>query len=357
MNLPLVSSPHAHGGDSVRMTMMTVILALMPAAVVSGYLFGWLAVLLILTCVAGCMAVEALWLRACGRSAAAVGDGSAALTGLLLAMTLPAATPWWMALLGCVFAIVLGKQVYGGLGYNPFNPALSARIILLISFPLQMTTWLAPMHLGVNALDMHDFAVSLSVFLHGPDALRGGWDALTMASPLGHVKTEGLRGVPVDQALSEWGYSYLDAFLGREPGSLGETSALALLIGGVYLLARHTITWHVPFSYLATVALLAAVFHAIDPARFASPLFHLFAGGLMLCAFFMATDPVSSPVTPAGRIAFGVGCGVLTWVIRTWGGYPEGAMFSVVLMNMAAPLLDHWLRPRVYGHGRGGGAA
>ncbi|MDX8401252.1 MAG: RnfABCDGE type electron transport complex subunit D [Mariprofundaceae bacterium] len=350
MNTPLVSSPHVHGGDSVRVTMLSVILALMPAAVVAVYLFGWLAVLLILTSVLSCMLTEALWLRACGRSVAAVGDGSAALTGLLLAFTLPAATPVWMAVLGSVFAIVLGKQVYGGLGYNPFNPALSARIILLISFPLHMTTWLVPMHVGMDALAMNDFDAALAVFLHGADALREGWDAVTMASPLGHVKTEGLRGVPVDQALASWGYDYLDAFLGREPGSLGETSALALLIGGIYLLARHTISWHVPFAYLATVALLAAVFHGIDPARYAPPLFHLFAGGLMLCAFFMATDPVSSPVTPVGRLVFGAGCGVLTWVIRTWGGYPEGAMFAVVLMNMTTPLLDHWFRPRVYGH-------
>jgi len=347
----LFSSPHVHGGDSIRMTMLTVMIALVPAGVVSVYLFGWLAVFLIVGCMLSAILAEAACLRLMGRPLTTLLDNSAALTGLFLALTLPAATPWWMAVLGSVFAIVLGKQVYGGLGYNLFNPALSARVILLISFPLQMTSWLIPMHVGTSALDLYDLAQCWSFFLHGPDALHLGLDAITMASPLGHVKTEWTLGIGVPAALDAYHYSYLDAFLGREAGSIGETSALALLIGGIYLLARHTITWHIPFAYLATVLLLAAIFHAVDAERFAPPLFHLFAGGLILCAFFMATDPVSSPVTPAGQIVFGIGCGVLTWVIRSFGGYPEGAMFAVVLMNCAVPLIDHYFRPRVYGHG------
>ncbi len=349
----IISSPHAHGGDSIRMTMLTVVLALLPATIVSVYLFGWLAVLLILTCMLTCLITEAACLRLMGRPLTTLLDNSAALTGLFLALTLPAAVPWWMAVLGSMFAIVLGKQVYGGLGYNLFNPALSARVILLISFPLSMTSWLIPMHVGAAALDMYDLSASLAFFLSGPEALNLGLDAITMASPLGHVKTEWTLGVGVAEALDAYHYSYLDAFLGREAGSIGETSALALLIGGIYLLARHTITWHIPFAYIGTVLLLAALFSAIEPARYAPPLFHLFAGGLILCAFFMATDPVSSPVTPAGQIVFGIGCGVLTWVIRTFGGYPEGAMFAVVLMNCAVPLIDHYCRPRVYGHGSG----
>jgi len=348
--MPLVSSPHVHGGDSIRLTMLTVILALLPASAVSVYLFGWLAVDLIVTAMLCCMAAEALWLRWAGRDVRRALDGSAALTGLLLALTLPAATPWWMVVLGSLFAIVLGKQVYGGLGFNPFNPALAARVILLISFPLQMTSWLVPMPVGGQPLDLYDWHTCWVLFTQGPAALGTALDAVTMASPLGHVKTEWTRGIGVAEALAGYHYSYLDAFLGREAGSLGETSALALLVGGMYLLARHTITWHIPFSYLATVAGLAAVFSAIEPQHFAPPMFHLLAGGLMLCAFFMATDPVSSPVTPAGRIVFGIGCGVLTWCIRSFGGYPEGAMFSVLLMNCAVPLIDHYCRPRVYGH-------
>ncbi len=350
--MPLVSSPHAHGGDSIAAQMLNVVFALMPAAVVAVYLYGWLAVLQMLACMGGCLLAEAAWLRMVGRPLSILLDQSALVTGLLLALTLPALTPWWMALLGAVFAIVLGKQVYGGLGYNPFNPALSARVILLISFPLAMTSWLVPMHLGREALDLTDFGVAWALFAHGPQALGLSLDAITMASPLGHVKTEWTAGVGVAEALRAYGYSPLDAFLGREAGSLGETSALALLIGGIYLLARHTITWHIPTAYLATVALLAAVFHALDPNHFAPPLFHLLAGGLMLCAFFMATDPVSSPVTPLGQIVYGAGCGVLTWTIRTFGGYPEGAMFAVLLMNCAVPLIDHYCRPRVYGHSR-----
>jgi len=355
----VISSPHAHGGDSIRMTMLTVIIALIPAAVVSVYLFGWLALFLIAACMLTCLLTEAVCLLLMGRSLKTILDNSAALTGLFLALTLPAAIPWWMAVLGSVFAIVLGKQVYGGLGYNLFNPALSARVILLISFPLAMTSWLIPMHVSSSALDMYDFSTALSFFLFGwdsikpgSDAVKLGLDAITMASPLGYVKTEWTVGIGVADALNTYHYSYLDAFLGREAGSIGETSALALLIGGVYLLARHTITWHIPFSYLGTVLLLAALFSAISPEHYAPPMFHLFAGGLLLCAFFMATDPVSSPVSPLGQIVFGIGCGVLTWAIRTFGGYPEGAMFAVVLMNCAVPLIDHYCRPPVYGHGR-----
>ncbi|MDX8406707.1 MAG: RnfABCDGE type electron transport complex subunit D [Mariprofundus sp.] len=348
----MLSSPHAHGGDSIRMMMLTVILALMPAAAVSVYLFGWLAVLLILACMLTCLATEAICLKLMGKSLSTLLDNSAALTGLLLALTLPALVPWWMAVVGSVFAIVLGKQVYGGLGYTVFNPALSARVILLISFPLQMTTWLAPMSVAIPPVNLYDLSTCLTLFFAGPDALQLGIDAISMASPLGHLKTEWTLGVPVAEALGAYQYSYLDAFLGFEAGSIGETSVLALLLGGIFLLARHSITWHIPFSYLATVAVLAALFSAIAPEHYAPPMFHLFAGGLMLCAFFMATDPVSSPVTPVGQIVFGIGCGILTWCIRTFGGYPEGAMFSVLLMNCAVPLIDHYFRPRVYGHNK-----
>jgi len=362
MPLIMLSSPHAHGGDSIRMMMFTVILALLPATLFSVYLFGWLAVFMIVSCMLTALLTEAVCLKLMKRPLSTLLDNSAALTGLFLALTLPAATPWWMAVLGSVFAIVLGKQVYGGLGHNIFNPALSARVILLISFPLNMTTWLIPMsiHMGAQVgatsagLDLYDFSQALTLFFAGVDALpvvaAQGLDAISMASPLGHVKTEATLGVPVAAALEAYHYNVLDAFLGFEAGSIGETSALALLIGGIFLLARHSITWHVPFAYLGTVALLAAVFSSIAPAQFTPPMFHLFAGGLMLCAFFMATDPVSSPVTPIGQIVFGIGCGVLTWSIRSFGGYPEGAMFAVLLMNCAVPLIDHYFRPRVYGH-------
>ncbi|MDQ6982391.1 MAG: RnfABCDGE type electron transport complex subunit D [Mariprofundus sp.] len=358
MPLIMLSSPHAHGGDSIRMMMFTVILALLPASLFSVYLFGWLSVLMIVICMVTALLTEAACLKLMQRPLSALLDNSAALTGLFLALTLPAATPWWMAVVGSIFAIVLGKQVYGGLGHNIFNPALSARVILLISFPLNMTTWIIPMSIHMGAatpvVNLYDFSQCLTLFFAGVDALpvvlQQGLDAISMASPLGQVKTEATMGVPVGDALAAYHYNVLDAFLGFEAGSIGETSALALLIGGIFLLARHSITWHIPFAFLGTVALLSAIFSSIAPDQFTPPMFHLFSGGLMLCAFFMATDPVSSPVTPNGQIVFGIGCGIITWSIRSFGGYPEGAMFSVLLMNCAVPLIDHYSRPRVYGH-------
>ncbi|MDQ6988574.1 MAG: RnfABCDGE type electron transport complex subunit D [Mariprofundaceae bacterium] len=346
-----LSSPHQHSGNSIQLTMLSVIIALLPASMVSVYLFGWLAALLITFCISACLLTEYICLKVMQQNMKRLWDGSAALTGLLLALVLPASVPWWMALFACVFAILITKQLYGGLGHNLFNPALAARVVLLISFPLHMTVWIIPMP-AEGVLDLYNFSLCFTFFFFGPEAIQQTWDAITMASPLGYVKTELSRGVPVHEALNTYQYSTLNAFIGREAGSLGETSALALLIGGIWLIARRTISWHIPLSYLCTVALLALVFNAINPDLYAPPLFHLLAGGLMLCAFFMATDPVSSPSSSIGKIVFGVGCGVLTWVIRTYGNYPEGAMFAVILMNCAVPLIDYYFRPRVYGKTR-----
>ncbi len=346
-----LSSPHQHSGNSIPLTMLSVIIALVPASMVSVYLFGWLAAFLITLCVGTCLITEYICLKLMQQNQRRVWDGSAALTGLLLALVLPAAVPWWMALFASVFAIVIGKQLYGGLGHNLFNPALSARVVLLISFPLHMTAWLIPMHAG-EVLNLYNFSDAFSFFFFGPAAVEQTWDAITMASPLGYVKTELSRGIPIHEALNTYQYSTLDAFIGRQAGSLGETSALALLIGGIWLIARHTISWHIPIAYLSSVAILAFIFNAINPDMYAPPLFHLLAGGLMLCAFFMATDPVSSPSSSGGKIVFGVGCGILTWVIRTYGNYPEGAMFAVILMNCVVPLIDYYCRPRVYGRAR-----
>lgn len=343
-----LSSPHQHGGDSIQATMISVIIALFPATVFSVWLFGWLALLQIVSCIAACIISELIALRLMGHPSR-INDASAALTGLLLALTLPIAIPWWMGIIGSIFAIILGKQIYGGLGYNLFNPALSARIILLISFPLSMTSWLMPAQTMPIDFDLYNLTSSLQFFFFGAAAIGQSMDAITMATPLGYVKTDGLLGISVNESLRLHDYSYLNAFIGHEAGSLGETSALALLIGGIMLIARNTIRWHIPVSYLATVAILAALFNGIDAVHFAPPLFHILAGGLMLCAFFMATDPVSSPMTTQGQLIFGIGCGVLTWVIRTWGGFPEGAMFAVLLMNCAVPLIDQYCRPRVYG--------
>ncbi len=346
-----MSSPHIHSGASSRTMMLQVMGALLPATLVAVWLYGWLALLQVATAITACVALEWAMLRVMGRATAPAFDGSAALTGLFLALVLPAAAPWWVTLTGALAAITLGKQLYGGLGYNPFNPALAARVILLVSFPLQMTTWLIPLPVA-GGVDLSIFSNAVELFFGGVAASGLPFDAVTAATPLGHVKTVLHGGGTVAQALDGLHYALLDAFVGREGGSLGETSALALLLGGAYLLRTRLISWHIPFSFLATVALLAAVSHALDPDHFASAAFHLLAGGLMLCAFFMATDPVTSPVAPRAQLVFGVGCGVLTWVIRNFGGYPEGAMFAVMLMNCLVPLLDRHFRPPVYGHRR-----
>lgn len=322
------SSPHLHSGDSVPSVMWTVFAALLPAAAVGVFYFGLPGLLVLALSTAGCVAVEALVQRLL-RQEVTVSDGSAALTGLLLGMNLPPASPPWMVLVGSAVAIFVGKSVFGGLGHNPFNPALVARVFLLISFPVQMTTWSPPTPLFAAATD-----------------------AVSTATPLGVVKMELLtKGT----ALAAGGVSLLDALVGRVPGSAGETSVLALLAGGLFLIGRRIITWHIPVSFLATVAALAAVGAAVSPERFPGPGFQLVTGGLVLGAFFMATDYVTSPVAPRGMLLFGFGCGLLTWLIRSFGGYPEGVSFAILLMNMCVPLIDSWARPRVFGGARGRG--
>jgi electron transport complex protein RnfD len=320
------SSPHVHSGETTDKIMRAVIYSLLPASAVSVYYFGLPALALLLLCTVGCVVFEALCQKIMGRPLA-VADGSAALTGLLLALNLPPACPWWMALLGSAIAIIVAKQVYGGLGHNPFNPALVARVVLLISFPVQMTTWSVPVPLG-SSLDM-----------------------VTMATPLGEWKTAVMLTGKLPESLQSGIGQY---FIGNMAGSLGEVSALALLLGAVYLFWKKILTWHVPMTYLGTVVALSGLFWLVDPTRYPNPSFHLVTGGLLLGAFYMATDMVTSPVSTRGMIVFGVGCGVLTVLIRLFGGYPEGVSFAILLMNAATPLIDRFTRPKKFGAVRGG---
>jgi len=319
----VTSSPHILDQDSVPKIMWDVVLALAPALVVSFFLFGLPVARVLLVSVLGCLLFEWVSLKCRGRSAAPLYDGSAAVTGVLLAMNLPSTSPDWMVLVGAFVAMVIGKHIFGGLGHNPFNPALLARVFLLISWPVEMTTWAVP---------------------RGSAAAS---DAVTAATPLGALKTGLMSKGVIEESVRN--YSMTDMALGVQGGSLGEMSAIALLLGAAYLLWRKRITWHIPVSFIATVFVLTGIFWMIDSDRYMDPVFHMFAGGLILGAFFMATDMVTCPVTASGMLIFGAGCGAITVVIRLWGGYPEGVAFSIILMNSFTPIIDRYTAPSRYG--------
>lgn len=345
----IAHSPHAHAPVTIGKVMGTVMLALTPATLFGFWLYGWPAVNLWAVSLTAAILGEAFVLRLQQRAVRpALMDGSGILTAWLLALSLPPFAPWWLAVLGSLFAVIIGKQLFGGLGQNVFNPAMAARVMLLISFPLEMTSWVAPIPMGSNGAP--GLLESLRVtFLSQP------LDGMASASVLGHVKTEFTRGIPLDQALSGY-FAPMDALWGSRAGSMGETAALFLLAGGLFLIARRIITWHAPVAMLLGVAVPALVFNAIDGNHYAGPMLHLLSGGLMLGAFFIVTDPVTSPNTATGQFIFGLGCGLLTWVIRTWGNYPEGVAFAVMLMNAATPLIDQFVKPRIYGRDRKGEA-
>lgn len=340
-------SPHAHAPISIAKVMGTVMVALIPATLYGFWLYGWPAINLWVVSLLAALIGEAIILRIQQRSLRpALMDGSGLLTAWLLVMSLPPWAPWWVAALGSLFAVIIGKQVYGGLGQNVFNPAMAARVMLLISFPLEMTTWIAPIQLG--SAHAPGWLESLRITFAGQSL-----DGMASASLLGHVKTEFTRGISLDQALAGH-YAPFDAFIGSRAGSLGETAALFLLIGGLFLIQRRIITWHAPVAMLLGVALPALLFNAINANHYAGPLYHLLSGGVMLAAFFIVTDPVTSPNTAAGQFIFGLGCGLMTWIIRTWGAYPEGVAFAVMLMNTATPIIDRYVKPRIYGRDRKG---
>lgn len=344
MSAALPSSPHVHGPLAVSKVMHQVNLALVPALVAYTWLFGWGVAFNLLIAAGVALASEALVLKLRARPVAGtLADGSALVTALLLAIALPPLAPWWLTAVGVAFAIILAKQLYGGLGYNPFNPAMVAYVVLLISFPLEMTSWLAPGALGDGSLS---FAGAASYVFTGALPSGAGLDSLTMATPLDTMKTR----IGLEHTVGE---IMASPVFGKLAGNGWEVVNGLILVGGIYLLLRRTISWHVPVAMLGSLFLAAGLFHLIDPDHYADPLFHLFSGGAMLGAFFIATDPVSGSTSNRGRLWFGAGVGVTTYVIRTWGGYPDGIAFSVLLMNMAAPTIDYYTQPRVFGHKRG----
>ncbi|HHY98993.1 MAG TPA: RnfABCDGE type electron transport complex subunit D [Firmicutes bacterium] len=303
------SSPHIRSPISTAVIMRDVIFALLPASFAGVYFFGPHALAVIVTGVATAVISEAIIEKLTHRPVT-VGDFSAAVTGLLLALTLPPDLPLWIVAVGAIVAIGLGKQVFGGLGHNPFNPALIGRAVLLASWPVAMTTWRWPI---------------TEAPWFGQD-----FDVLTSATPLAAMKLSGVKT------------PYLPLFFGSVAGSIGETSAVAILLGAAFLLLRGHITWRIPGFYILTVAILSILFGQ-------DPIFHILAGGLLLGAFFMATDYVSTPVTPLGQAIFGIGCGALTVLIRLYGGYPEGVCYSILIMDAATALIDRFTRPRRFG--------
>ena len=312
-------APHVVAGLSVTRVMVQVLLSLLPVAIAHVVLYGPGVLVQLATCTATALACEALALRMRRIDARRfVSDGSVLVTGALLALSVPPLLPWWLAVFGTAVAVLLGKHAYGGLGRNPFNPAMVGYAVLLVSFPLEMTRWPVP-------------------------AFGTGWDAVTGATALDQLRT----GLGQRMTMQE-------IFVQPAFGQIGDAGAqwvnAAALLGGVYLLARGIVRWQIPATVLAGIALPAALMHAFDPGAHAAATFHLFSGATMLGAFFIATDPVSAATSDRGRLYYGAGIGVITWTIRTWGGYPDGVAFAVLLMNLAAPLLDRYTVPRIHGH-------
>jgi electron transport complex protein RnfD len=345
----LISGPFARADSQVQAIMKQVMTALLPATCFGLFLFGWPALYLFIITILSAVAFEAVCLKLSGKPASLfLADGSALLTGWLLALSLPPWAPWWIGVVGAALAIVVGKQVYGGIGQNLFNPAMLARVALLVSFPLEMTSWIKPTPLFSG--DAPGILDAFGITFGG----AGGIDGVASATLVGYAKVEISQGKSLSDALAAGGFGFPSALFGWSSGSLGETSAVLLAGGGIWLIRKGVIGWHIPVSLLATVAFLATVFHLWDAERYLSPQLHLVSGALMLAAFFIATDYVTSPNSPLGQLIFGAGCGLTIFAIRTWGAFPEGVGFAVLLMNALTPVIDYYVRPRIHGRDRKG---
>ena len=325
MNKLLVSpSPHVHAPVSTKSLMRDVVIALLPAVIVSVVFYGLGEIVVLATSVISCVLIEYLITRFLLKKPSTICDYSAAVTGILLALNLPYTTPWWVVFIGALFAIGVVKMTFGGLGQNIFNPAIAGRVFLLVSFPSYMTKWQMPQGLF-------------------------GLDAVTGSTPLGMI-TEGLaKGLPVPEIMSANGLSYSQMLFANLGGSVGEISALALLAGFVYLLVRRVIKPHITLSIWGTVAAISLIFWLINPDRFTDPVFNLLTGGMILGSCFMATDYVTSPMTVKGGIVYGIGIGFITLMIRYFGSYPEGMSFAILIMNSVVPLINMWFHQKKYG--------
>ena len=340
-------SPQAPAQASVSSLMLNVMLALIPGIIVYIHFFGWGVLVNIVLAALFAVIAESLVLMIRRRPViTTLLDGSALLTGILLALALPPHSSWWLVAIAVFFAIVIAKQLYGGLGLNPFNPAMTGYVVVLISFPLEMTRWYPPLELAEFSLSLlESFRYSFTGYLPAPLEI----DMISFATPLDLVRERLDMGMDISTIRDQFGiFSTLS-------GKGTEWINAAFLAGGLWLLFRRLVDWRIPVALLLSMLLISGLFWLIDPAHYLSPLFHLFAGATMLGAFFIATDPVTASTTPVGRILFGAGCGLLIYVIRSWGGYPDGVAFAVLLMNLAAPLIDHFSQPKITGY-RGGKA-
>ena len=318
-------SPHVHSGESTSRLMFNVVLALMPAFAVSLYYFGVGALIVTLLAVGSCVIFEYLIQKFLMKGNPTITDGSAIVTGLLLAFNVPSNLPWYIVVIGSLVAIGVAKMSFGGLGSNPFNPALVGRVFMLISFPVQMTSWPLPVASRLQYLD-----------------------AVTGPTPLAILK-EGLKNGETISQMGDKIPSHMQMFMGLMGGSLGEIAAFALLIGFAWLLFTKVITWHIPVSIFTTIAVFTGILWMINPETNADPIFHLLTGGVMIGAIFMATDYVTSPMNPIGMWIFGIGIGLLTVIIRVWGAYPEGVSFAILIMNAFVPLLNRYIKPKRFG--------
>lgn len=334
-------SPYISNAPTVSSIMRKVLLSLIPGIAVYAWLFGGGILITLALATATALVTEALMLKLRRRPVQPfLSDYSAVITAWLLALAIPPLAPWWLIVVGTAFAIIIAKQLYGGLGYNPFNPAMIGYAVLLISFPVIMTKWPAALSLADTKLSFMD--QFHYIFSHALPA-NITMDAVTSATPLDYLKTQ----LKLKQSMDSIQAAPLFGTLG---GKGSEYVAIAYLLGGLFLWQQRIITWHLPTAFLGGIAVISGLFWVVDPAQFANPVFHLFSGASMLAAFFILTDPVSGPTTPKGKLYFAVGVAVITYLIRVYGGYPDGVAFAVIFMNICVPLIDAYTQPRVFGH-------
>ncbi|TDN60213.1 electron transport complex subunit RsxD [Scandinavium goeteborgense] len=349
MVFKIASSPYTHNHRQTSRIMLLVLLATVPGIAVQTWFFGWGTLIQILLASVTAWVAEAAILRLRKQEIGkTLGDNSALLTGLLLAISIPSMAPWWMVVLGTAFAVIIAKQLYGGLGNNPFNPAMIGYVVLLISFPVQMTSWLPPQEIAINTPGLMD---TLQIILSGHtangtdiNALRIGVDGISQATPLDTFKTSLHAGHSVTDIL------HSTIYRGALAGIGWQWVNVAYLAGGLFLLWQRAIRWHIPVSFLVSLAVCATLGWVFSPESLASPQMHILSGATMLGAFFILTDPVTASTTNRGRLLYGALAGVLVWLIRSFGGYPDGVAFATLLANITVPLIDYYTRPRVYGH-------